>query len=137
MSIQQQLKDNLKKAIINQNVFERELIRVILAEFSNSKYIDKDKNISDENALIILNKLNKDMIISNTEQTLKESEFVKKYLPEQMNEGNVKIVLESIISELNLDKTAKNIGVLKKEFDNRHKGQDGKIVGKLCKELMS
>ena len=137
MSIQQNLKNRLTIAIKEQNVFERDLIRVILTEFSNSKYADKDKNIDDDMALKILAKLNSDMITTNTEQTLKESEFVEKLLPSKMNESDIKNNLVSIIDELKLEKSPKNIGILKKEFDSKYKCQDGKVVGKLCKELMS
>ena len=137
MTIQQVLKDRLSLAMKEKNVFERELIRVILSEFSNSKQADKDKNINDEEALKILGKLNNDMIITGTEQTLKESEFVKKFLPTQMSEEEISQALNLMFSELNLEKSPKNIGILKKEFDSKYKGQDGKIVGKLCKEIMN
>ena len=54
-----------------------------------------------------------------------------------MSEEEISQALNLMFSELNLEKSPKNIGILKKEFDSKYKGQDGKIVGKLCKEIMN
>lgn len=132
MTIQQIFQDKLTIAIKEKNVFEKDLIRVILAEFSR-----EGKDLTDEKAIKILNKICSDMKTTNTDQSLKERDYIKLFLPQEFTKEEVNTILGDIIYELNLDKSPKNIGILKKEFEKRHPGQDGKVIGTFCKELLS
>lgn len=136
MRIQETLKERLSTAIRKQSVFERDLIRVILAEFSRSPKSEINKDLSDEDALKIMSNMMNDMKITNTEESLKELEYIEEFFPNRMSDFKIKSILSSIITTLNLDKTPKNIGVLKAEFEKTHKGQDGKLIGLLSKELL-
>lgn len=136
MRIQEILEYRLKVAM-KENIFERDLIRVVLAELSRSEQAKVNKNLSDEDVMKIMSLMMKDMKITNTEESLKEIKFIEQFFPEQMNEDKIKSILSSIIVDLNLEKTPKNIGILKKEFDKKHPNQDGKLVGSLSKQLLT
>lgn len=126
MTIQEKLTEQLHTAIKSKNEFERDYIRVILAEFSR-----KGKNLTDEEAIKVLKKISKDAEEVNSEQSLKEVEFLKNFIPEEMSQEDIVKALEKIIVDNNIERTKKNIGLLKKEFETQY-SQSPSELGKLC-----
>lgn len=68
----------------------------------------------------------------------KEIAVLKKYLPEEMSEDEIRKCVSSIAEASGIDKDMKNMGKLMKETMAELKGKaDGSTVSKLVKEFLS
>lgn len=68
----------------------------------------------------------------------KEIAVLKKYLPEEMSEDEIRKCVSSIAEASGIDKDMKNMGKLMKEIMAELKGKaDGSTVSKLVKEFLS
>ena len=129
MTIEEKLRERLKKAMKNSNAFEKSIIRVILSEFY---YKNDGKPLDDELAKKVLTKIRKDLEETNTEQSKHEADFVSEYLPKIMTEEEI----ESGLMALILVNEGIEFKPLKVLFDQHYPGQNGAIVAKHIKELI-
>jgi len=88
---------------------------------------------TDENVLKVLKKIEKSLKQTNTEESNVELGYIKKYLPEQMSEKEIKeIVLEYTTSGV------VNIGQIMGRFNKEHKGKaDNKLVSEIAKSILN
>ena len=88
---------------------------------------------TDENVLKVLKKIEKSLKQTNTEESNVELGYIKKYLPEQMSEKEIKEnVLEYTTSGV------VNIGQIMGRFNKEHKGKaDNKLVSEIAKSILN
>lgn len=129
MTIEEKLRERLKKAMKNSNAFEKSIIRVILSEFYRE---NKGKPVDDKDAEKFLIKIRKDLLETNTEPSKHEADFVSEYLPKIMTEEEI----ESALMGLILVNEGIEFKPLKTLFDQHYPGQNGAIVAKHIKELI-
>ena len=68
------------------------------------------------------------------QKIVEEIAFLKPYLPEQMNEDDVKSIIKDILSKMEKP----NIGMVMKELSPQIKGKfDGKAANKIVQELVN
>ena len=71
------------------------------------------------------------------EKETKESEILKSYLPEEMSEDQVKVVVDEVIKETGAN-SMKDMGSVMKAVLEKVAGQaDGKVVSTLVKDVLS
>ncbi|MCH9032189.1 MAG: GatB/YqeY domain-containing protein [candidate division Zixibacteria bacterium] len=69
-------------------------------------------------------------------QEKSELKIIESYLPEQMSEDEIRVVIKRAIEEHGIDSPAK-IGLLMKEIMPKFKGKaDGKLVNKIAREAL-
>lgn len=129
MTIEQQIRERLQKAMKNSNAFEKSILRVILSEFY---YKNDGKPLDDESAKKALTKIRKDLLETNTDHSKLEADFVSEYLPKIMTEEEI----ESALMGLILVNEGIEFKPLKTLFDQHYPGQNGAIVAKHIKELI-
>jgi uncharacterized protein len=90
---------------------------------------------TDENVIKVLNKMNKSLIetlASGNTEAEDEINILSEYLPKLMSEDEIKIEVESIISE-----GASNIGMVMGAFNKKFSGKaDNKLVSKIAGQLL-
>lgn len=88
---------------------------------------------TDENVLKVLKKIEKSLKQTNTEESNIELSYVKKYLPEQMEENAIrKIIIEYTNSGMS------NVGQIMGKFNKEHKGKaDNKMVSEIVKSILN
>lgn len=140
-----QIKDDLKVAMLNKDVAARDGLRMILSEINNQNML-YGKEITEELCLSIITKsvkMHNDSItqfknagrMDLAEKEEAEVNILKKYLPSILNEDETKIVLKKIITDNNIDLTQRSsIGLIMKHLSNR-KDIDKGLASKLIKEL--
>lgn len=140
-----QIKDDLKVAMLNKDVAARDGLRMILSEINNQNML-YGKEITEELCLSIITKsvkMHNDSItqfknagrMDLAEKEEAEVNILKKYLPSILNEDETKIVLKKIITDNNIDLTQRSsIGLIMKHLSNR-KDIDKGLASKLIKEF--
>jgi uncharacterized protein YqeY len=88
---------------------------------------------TDENVLKVLKKIEKSLKQTNTEESNVELSYIKKYLPEQMEENTIrKIIIEYTNSGMS------NVGQIMGNFNKEHKGKaDNKMVSEIVKSILN
>lgn len=140
-----QIKDDLKAAMLNKDIAARDGLRMILSEINNQNML-YGKEITEELCLSIITKsvkMHNDSItqfknagrMDLAEKEEAEVNILKKYLPSILNEDETKIVLKKIITDNNIDLTQRSsIGLIMKHLSNR-KDIDKGLASKLIKDL--
>lgn len=129
--IKQQLAEAYIQAMKDKNIPKKLILGVILGEIQNESL--RGISVGDSEVEGILRKMEKSLLTINTEDSLAELEIIKPYLPQLMNEGKIRMVLEGFISE----GMPKDMGVLMKNFNMLYKGKaDNKLVSEVIKSLI-
>jgi len=147
--LKQDLKDELKKSMLAKDEFKTSVLRMILSSLS---YLEiqkgKDYEANDEDVLSVIQKEVKqrnDSIeqfksagrneLASKEE--KELEFLKKYLPEQMSEDEIKKLVTEAISQTNAS-SIQDMGKVMGALMPKVKGKaDGNIVSKIVRGELS
>ena len=144
MNLKEQIKDDLKSSMKSGDSFTRGVLRMLSSDFKNLE-IDKKKELTDEDAVEIVKKnikSRKDCIEQYTKgnredlanQEKKELEILKKYMPEQMGEEEIRKIVIDIIKKSgasNASDFGKVMGAVMKEIGS---GADGGVVNKVVRE---
>lgn len=146
MSLQEALNQDLKNAMKEKNELLVLVLRTIKSEIHN-KEIEKKKELTEEEILQVISneaKKRKDAIEGFTkgnrndlvEKEQKELEILKKYLPKQMNEDQIKEIAQKTVEEINAI-GPQDTGKVMASLMPKLKGKaDGKIVSKIVNELL-
>ncbi len=126
MSLLSDIKKDLKQAMLDRNNFERDTLRLFIAEVQRFE-IDNKEEVDDAKALQIINKMIKqrnDSIsqfrdggrddLANKEQS--EVDVLSKYKPEQLSQEDVTAKVKEAIEKTNANSMAdmgKVMGILK------------------------
>lgn len=147
MSLEQQLKDDLKLAMREKNVVARQTIRSAMAAAKN-KAIDLGRDLEEGDWLAVLTKCVKSREDSATQYTAADREdlaaiereeiaVIKGYLPAMLSEDETRTLVQATIAELGIS-SKKEMGQLMKALMASHKGKiEGKLVQKCAGELLS
>ena len=130
MTVQEQIKIDITLAMLNKENAKRDLLRVVIGEFNR-----EGKEVSDERAKAIIKKMRDNAVEFNNDS---EVEILHAYLPSQLDEQELKVILMNYLMNLDHKPTMKDMGAtmgfLKENFTGRY---DGKVAGGLVRELIS
>ncbi|MBD2861739.1 MULTISPECIES: GatB/YqeY domain-containing protein [Paenibacillus] len=147
MSLSEQLNEDMKRAMKNQDKFSLSVIRMIRSAIKNVE-IDQKKTLDDNEVLDILNreiKQRKDSLQEfekagrdDLAETLKkELEVIAVYMPEQLTEEEIKTVVSQTIQETGVSSKAE-LGKLMSALMPKVKGRaDGRLVNQIVQQLLS
>jgi len=146
LSLEEVIFNDMKKALKENEKLKLSTLRLIRAAIKNAEISKKDKLTEDEVVGIVNNNLKKleeslDMFTKGqrpelAEKAKKEIEIVKKYLPEQLSEEEIKKIVKETIIKFGF-KSLQDIGPAMKEIIPQLKGKaDGKIVNKMVRDLL-
>lgn len=128
MTIQEHIVNDMKIAMREKNVEVRDLLRVVIGEFNR-----EGKDVSDEKATATIKKM-----VQNAKDQGNDSEatILEVYLPQQMDENELTLIINQIITVNGFD-SMKDMGKVMSELKNDHAGQyDGKMASTLVRELL-
>ena len=138
ISLKERLDGDLKDAMRNKDSIRRTVLRTIISEIRNAE-IAKQEALDDEGVLVVMTKQaqqRRDSIEafkSASRSDLVESEsaelkIISKYLPEQLSEDEIEVVITEVISQVEA-KGSSDMGKVMKEIMQRVRGRaDGKMV---------
>lgn len=147
MTLLDKLQADVKQAMLARDEVSRDTLRLLIAGVKKHE-LEGGKTITDElvnEVLLSAAKTRQESIeqfakagrqdLVTKEQA--ELDVVRRYLPRQLNEDEVRSVVQRLISELKLT-SKKDFGQLMKAAMAAHKGQiDGKLVQQFANELLS
>jgi len=137
-SLKERLDGDLKDAMRNKDSVRRTVLRTIISEIRNAE-IAKQEALDDEGVLVVMTKQaqqRRDSIEafkSASRSDLVESEsaelkIISGYLPEQLSEDEIEVVITEVISQVEA-KGFSDMGKVMKEIMQRIRGRaDGKMV---------
>jgi len=129
MTIQEQISNNLKEAILKKDENLKSLLRVIIGEFNRV-----DKVISDDKALSILKKMHLNAVEQNNDI---EISILENYLPKQYSNAELSVIIEKIKNDNNFS-TIKDMGKIMSLLKENHSGKyDGKLANELVKKILN
>ena len=138
ISLKERLDGDLKDAMRNKDSVRRTVLRTIISEIRNAE-IAKQEALDDEGVLVVMTKQaqqRRDSIEafkSASRSDLVESEsaelkIISGYLPEQLSEDEIEVVITEVISQVKA-KGFSDMGKVMKEIMQRIRGRaDGKMV---------
>lgn len=143
--LKERLMEDLKKFMKEKNQISLNTVKLLRSEIKKIE-IDTQKELTDDEIIKIIKKqvkmrnesikqfkdAGRTDLVENEE---KEIEVLKKYLPEEMSEKEIKTIISSIITEMNA--TPKQFGLVMKTAIQKIGNQaDGSIISKIVKELL-
>ena len=147
MGLKDQIPEDLKNALRNKNTLELSVLRMLQSALKNREIDNKKETLSDEDVIGVVGaeikkrreavkefeKVNR---ADAADQEKAEIEILMKYMPQQMNEDEIRAVVTSAIEETNAD-SMKDIGNVMKVLMPRVKGKaDGSVVNKIVREIL-
>lgn len=146
MSIQEKLMDDLKTSMKNKNKVRKDVITMVRAAVKQRE-VDERVELTDEDVIEIMSKQVKqkrDSIVEFqkgdrqdlVELTEVEIDILLEYLPLQLTEKELDIIVKATIEEVNAE-TAKDIGKVMGSILPKVKGKaDGSMVNKLVRQYL-
>ena len=122
-------------------------IRNIKTVVMNAKTTGKFHELSDSEIISIIQKLSKqrkesaDIYIEHgrpelAEKELSEKRFIDEYLPKMMDEGELKLLIQNIFTELNVI-SIKQMGLVMKQLKDKYSGEyDHSMASFVIKEML-
>ena len=146
LSLEETIFNDMIEALKGKAKLKLSTLRLIRAAIKNAEISKKDKLTEDEVIGVVtsnLKKLEESLDIFTKAQrpelagkAKKEIEIVKKYLPEQLSEEEIKKIVEETFLKFEF-KGLKDIGPAMREIIPQLKGKaDGKIVNKMVRDLL-
>ncbi len=147
MSLMEQLNEDMKQAMKNQEKLKLSVIRMVRAAVKNAE-IDQRKTLNDEEVLMVLSRELKQRRESLQEfekagrQDLvevlqQEISILTSYLPEQLTEEELEKIVAETIAEVGA-KTKAELGKVMAQLMPKVKGKaDGKLVNQLVQKALS
>ncbi len=147
MGLKDQIPEDLKNALRNKNTLELSVLRMLQSALKNREIDNKKETLSDEDVIGVVGaeikkrreavkefeKVNR---ADAADQEKAEIEILMKYMPQQMNEDEIRAVVTSAIEETNAE-SMKDIGNVMKVLMPRVKGKaDGSVVNKIVREIL-
>lgn len=146
-TLKEKLKEDLKVSIKSSDISKKELVKVILSEISlEEKRGAAGFSLNDEGVTAVIKKMKKNAETIKEEckkvgkeidpSVLKEIEILDSYLPKQLSEDQIKMLVADIMEELGTN-SIKDMGKIMSKFNSQFAGQaDGKIVSQIVKEKL-
>ena len=128
--IQNQIKADLKQAMLQKNEDVKNILRVVIGEFNR-----EGKEVSDEKAIAIIKKMAQN---AKDQENIDEQVILEGYLPTQMDELELKRVLMNHIMNMDETPTIRDMGKVMGWLKSTHAGTyDGKLASTIVKQLLS
>lgn len=128
MTLQKQINEHLKNAILTSNTNLKSILRVLIGEMNRI-----DKEVSDDKVISIVKKMIENAKLLNNET---EVEILSTYLPKQMTADELKVVINHIINYTNLT-TKKDMGKIMSLLKTNHGGTyDGKEASSILNQIL-
>ena len=145
--LKDELMNDLKEAMKEKDEVKKNTVQMVRAAILQ---IEKDKGIKVEDNQIVEIiakevKTKKDALVDFAkggrddlvEQTNREIEILKKYLPKQLSKDEIKEIVSKVISSVGAT-SIKDMGTVMKEAKNQiGAGSDGKTINEVVKELLN
>lgn len=146
MNLSERLNEDMKQAMKSQDKFKLSTIRMVRATIKNLE-IDLKRPLNDNEVLDILSreikqrkdalqefeKAGRDDLAANVRA---EAEIIAVYLPEQLNEEEIKVIVQQTIQETGATSKA-DIGKVMSALMPKVKGRaDGKLVNQAVQQLL-
>jgi len=138
ISLKERLDGDLKDAMRNKDSIRRTVLRTIISEIRNAE-IAKQEALDDEGILVVMTKqaqqrrdsIEAFKVASRSDLVESESaelKIISGYLPEQLSEDEIEVVITEVISQVEA-KGSSDMGKVMKEIMQRVRGRaDGKMV---------
>jgi len=147
LSLEEIIFRDMNIALRNKDKIKLSVLRLIRAAIKNSEIAKREKLNEEEIIAVLKNNLkkaeeslemfikgNRPELISKTKQ---EIEIIKNYLPQQLNEEEIKKIVKQVIAEKNY-KTLQDLGPAMREIMILVKGKaDGRLVNQLARDILS
>lgn len=146
-TLKEKLKEDLKVAFKTSDNSKKELIRMVLSEIA----LEEGRgaagfSLNNEGVMAVIKKMkkNSETIVDGCKESgrevdnkiLKEIEILSSYLPKQLTEDQIKMLVADIMEELGTN-SIKDMGKIMSKFNSQFAGQaDGKIVSQIVKERL-
>jgi uncharacterized protein YqeY len=131
MTLKERINADFMIAFKNREMEKKNFLGVVKGEIQNEE--GRSGIASDEVVLGILKKIEKSLTQTNTEQSLKELDYIKPYLPQMMSESLVREKVKTYINS-----GLSNMGQIMGEFNKNYKGLvDNKMLSEIVKEYLS
>jgi hypothetical protein len=146
-TLKEKLKEDLKVSIKSSDTTKKELVKVILSEISlEEKRGAAGFFLNDEGVTAVIKKMKKNAETIKEEcnkigkaidpSVFKEIEILDTYLPKQLSEDQIKMLVADIMEELGTS-SIKDMGKIMTKFNSQFAGQaDGKIVSQIVRERL-
>ncbi|MDR7870181.1 MAG: GatB/YqeY domain-containing protein [Tissierellaceae bacterium] len=147
MSLKEILMEDLKDSMKNKDTIRKNTITMVRAAIKQRE-VDERIDLTDEDVLDIISKQVKEKRAAIEEfkrgnrqdlvdLTNDEIDILLKYLPKQLSEEEVEIIVTEVIKEINAT-SMKDIGMIMKTVMPRVKGRtDGNIVNKVIRKILN
>ena len=130
MTLKEQINQDFMTAFKAKDMEKKNFLGVVKGEIQNEE--SRNGGVNDESVMNILKKMEKSLKQTNTEESLKELEYIKPYLPTLMDETLIRSIIESYKNE-----GVNNVGQMMGTFNKEHKGKaDNALVSKIVKEVL-
>tara|TARA_R110000803_G_scaffold13218_9_gene37334 strand:+ start:414 stop:812 length:399 start_codon:yes stop_codon:yes gene_type:complete len=130
MTLKEQISKDFMEAFKSKNMDKKNFLGVVKGEIQNEE--SRKGDVTDDTVMTIIKKMEKSLKQTNTDESLKELEYIKPYLPTLMGEDRIREILTTY--KVNgID----NIGKMMGEFNKNFKGMaDNGLVSKIVKEVL-
>ncbi len=146
MNLKERIAKDLKEAMKAKDSFTRDTLRFLMSAIKQVE-VDTRKELSDEDVIKIIQKSVKQREEAATqykeggredlyEKEMKEAEILKRYLPKQLSDEELRAQLEAIIEEVgatSMKDMGKVMGVATKKLAGR---ADGRRINQMVKEIL-
>ena len=146
-SLRGRLEQDLKTAMLAKDEVARDTIRFILAAVKNEE-IEKRRPLSADDDIALLNRMSKRLLeaieqydaagrVDLAERERAQLSIVKRYLPEEMSDDDLKALVQSVVAEVGAT-APKDMGKVMPVLLPRIAGRaDGKRVSAAVREALS
>lgn len=146
MNLSERLNEDMKQAMRNQEKFKLTTIRMVRATIKNLE-IDLKRTLNDDEVLDILSreikqrkdalqdftKAGRDDLVDNLKA---EIDIIARYLPEQLTEEEIKVIVQQTIQETGASSKA-DMGKVMSALMPKVKGRaEGKVVNQAVQQLL-
>jgi uncharacterized protein YqeY len=129
MTLKEKINADFMDAFKSKEMDRKNFLGVVKGEIQNEE--GRSGNVNDEVVLGILRKMEKSLKQTNTEESLKELEYIKPYLPQLMSRDEI----VSVIKEMSQN-GHDNVSKIMRQFNTVYKGKaDNSIVSEVAKEI--
>jgi uncharacterized protein YqeY len=147
MTLNDRLNEDMKQAMRSQDKFRLSVIRMVRSSIKNIE-IDQRKTLDDQEVLDVLNREIKQRRDSLQEfekagrqdlvdQMAKELDILTAYMPKQLSEDEVKVIVQQTIQEVGASSKA-DMGKVMGALMPKVKGlADGKLVNQIVSQLLA
>jgi len=128
MSLKEQINADFMLAFKAKEMEKKNFLGVVKGEIQNEE--SRNGGVTDESVMVILKKMEKSLKQTNTEESLKELEYINPYLPQLMSEDAIREIVVNLIGS-GINEMGKLMGAFNKEYKGK---ADNSLVSKIVKE---